>query len=94
MAYVLGAVKLDPVARLERGTDYARMLEGERGDHEEGGAGIGTLEGGKHAGRPQRVRAIVECERGPWPRIRSTEPRRGYYRTPFTASLDDCFFRP
>ncbi|MDX6380738.1 MAG: hypothetical protein QOI57_1762 [Rubrobacteraceae bacterium] len=94
MAYVLGAVKLDPVTCLEGGTDDVPLLEGERGDYEEGGAGIGTLEGIEHPGRPQRVGTIVEGKRGPRLLMPCAEPRRRHYRSSFTATLDDCFFRP
>jgi hypothetical protein len=94
VAYVLGAVKLDLVTRREGGTDDVPLLEGERGDHEEGGAGIDTLEGVEHPWAPQRVGTIVEGKRGPWVRIRRAELRRRHYRSSFTATLDDCLFRP
>jgi hypothetical protein len=64
VAHVLYAVKLDPMARLERGPDEVGVLEGERGDYEKGSADTRPVQGVEHQRRPQRIGAVVEGQRG------------------------------
>ena len=78
VAHVLCAVKLDFVSRVERIGDQLTMLEGERGDHEEGRASADALESVEYSRRPRGIRAVIEGQRGP----------RGDARSP-PYSLDD-----
>ena len=65
VAYVLCAVKLDLVSRVERFGNQLAMLEGERSDYEKGRADVDALESVEYPGRPQRIWAVIEGQRGP-----------------------------
>jgi len=65
VARMLGAVELDLVTRLAGGGYDILVLDGERGDDKEGGAGAGAIEGVEYAGSPCGIRAVVEGQRGP-----------------------------
>jgi hypothetical protein len=78
VAHVLCAVKLDFVSRVERIGDQLTMLEGERGDHEEGRASANVVESVEYSRRPRGIRTVIEGQRSP----------RGDARCP-PYSLDD-----
>ena len=94
MAYVSGAMKLDPVARLARGGYDVVVLDGERGDDEKGRAGAGMFQSVEDTRRPQRIGAVVKGQRGPGVRWGRIEERRARDRSPFAAVPDNRFFRP
>ena len=94
MAYVSGAMKLDPVARLARGGYDVMVLDGERGDDEKGRAGASKVQSVEDTGRPERIGAVVKGQRGPGVRWGRIEERRACDRSPFAAVPDNCFFRP
>jgi hypothetical protein len=52
VAYVFGAVKLDPMPFLEYGGDDVGVFEGTWGDDEKGGADIRLAQGVEHPGCP------------------------------------------
>lgn len=94
MAYMSGAMKLDPVACLARGDYDIAVLHGEWGDDEKGRAGVSMVQSFEDARRPQWIGAVVEGQRGPgvtWGRIKV---RRVRNRSPFAAVPDSRFFRP
>ena len=94
MAYVSGAMKLDPVARLARGGYDVMVLDGERGDDEKGRTGTSMAQSVEDTRRPQRIGTVVKGQRGPGARWGRIEERRARDRSPFAAVPDNCFFRP
>ena len=62
MADVSRTVELDRVARLQYGRDYAGMFPGERGDDEEGRAGLHPTKGIEHPGSPDGIGSIIESQ--------------------------------
>ena len=94
MAYVSGAMKLDPVACFARGDYDVTILDGEWGDDEKSRAGVGMVKSFEDARRPQRIWAVVEGQRGPGGTWGGIEDRRARDRSPFATVPDNRFFRP
>lgn len=94
MAYVSGAMELDPVARLACGDYDVTVLDGEWGDDEKSRAGAGMFQSFEDARRPQRIWAVVEGQRDPGVTLGGIEDRRARDRSPLLTIPDNRFFRP